>query len=153
MKAACYRVSHSLTHIRSLTHISWQLIVPYYPTRTLFSQDAGLLVDAIESSLMGARAFSYQAPLQWNQVPLWIWEVDTISTFKSFLFDIKLGLPRASSELKKNLRGHQIPLLHKKSTYFQVFLKNVLSSFEKYWTLLEACKNHLNESLLLLQYC
>ena len=69
-----------------------ELIVPYYPTRTLHSLNAGLLVVPIVSkSRTGARAFSYQAPLQWNQLPVVVREADTLSTFKSrlktFLFD------------------------------------------------------------------
>jgi len=40
---------------------------------------------------MGGRAFSYQAPLLWNQLPVQIQEADTLSTFKSrlktFLFN------------------------------------------------------------------
>ncbi len=69
-----------------------ELIVPYYPTRALRSQNAGLLVvPRVSKSRMGARAFSYQAPLLWNQVPVWVREADTVSTFKSrlktFLFD------------------------------------------------------------------
>ncbi|XP_038581024.1 uncharacterized protein LOC119907367, partial [Micropterus salmoides] len=69
-----------------------ELIIPYYPTRALRSQNAGLLVvPRVSKSRLGARAFSYQAPLLWNQVPVWVQEADTISTFKSrlktFLFD------------------------------------------------------------------
>ena len=69
-----------------------ELIVPYYPTRTLRSLNAGLLVVPIVSkSRTGPRAFSYQAPLQWNQLPVVVREADTLSTFKSrlktFLFD------------------------------------------------------------------
>uniref|UniRef100_A0A8P4K2R3 Reverse transcriptase domain-containing protein n=1 Tax=Dicentrarchus labrax TaxID=13489 RepID=A0A8P4K2R3_DICLA len=69
-----------------------ELIVPYYPTRTLRSLNAGLLVVPIVSkSRTGARAFSYQAPLLWNQLPVVVWEADTLTTFKSrlktFLFD------------------------------------------------------------------
>ncbi|KAK0156643.1 hypothetical protein N1851_000119 [Merluccius polli] len=65
-----------------------ELIVPYYPTRTLRSLNAGLLVVPIVSkSRTGARAFSYQAPLQWNQLPVVVREADTLSTFKkTFLF-------------------------------------------------------------------
>ncbi|XP_029284776.1 uncharacterized protein LOC115006618, partial [Cottoperca gobio] len=68
------------------------LIVPYKPTRALRSQTAGLLVvPRVSKSTMGARAFSYQAPLQWNQLPVCVREADTLSTFKSrlktFLFD------------------------------------------------------------------
>ncbi|KAK0137188.1 ATP-binding cassette sub-family G member 5 [Merluccius polli] len=69
-----------------------ELIVHYYPTRTLRSLNAGLLVVPIVSkSRTGARAFSYQAPLQWNQLPVVVREADSLSTFKSrlktFLFD------------------------------------------------------------------
>ncbi|RCU35148.1 hypothetical protein DVA81_17760 [Acinetobacter baumannii] len=69
-----------------------ELIVPYYPTRALHSQNAGLLVvPKVSKSRMGARAFSYQAPLLWNQLPIWVREADTLSSFKSmlktFLFD------------------------------------------------------------------
>ncbi|XP_074496841.1 uncharacterized protein LOC141770891 [Sebastes fasciatus] len=70
-----------------------ELIVPYYPTRALRSQNAaGLLeVPRVSKSRMGARAFSYQAPLLWNQLPVPVREADTVSTFKSrlktFLFD------------------------------------------------------------------
>uniref|UniRef100_A0AAQ5ZSU8 Reverse transcriptase domain-containing protein n=1 Tax=Amphiprion ocellaris TaxID=80972 RepID=A0AAQ5ZSU8_AMPOC len=68
------------------------LIVPYYPSRTLRSQTAGLLVvPRISKSRMGGRAFSYQAPLLWNQLPVWVREADTLSIFKTrlktFLFD------------------------------------------------------------------
>ncbi len=69
-----------------------ELIVPYYPTRTLRSQNAGLLeVPRVSKSRMGARAFSYRAPLLWNQIPVSVRGADTLSTFKSrlktFLFD------------------------------------------------------------------
>uniref|UniRef100_A0A8P4JV61 Reverse transcriptase domain-containing protein n=1 Tax=Dicentrarchus labrax TaxID=13489 RepID=A0A8P4JV61_DICLA len=69
-----------------------ELIVPYYPSRTLRSLNAGLLVVPIDSkSGTGARAFSYQAPLLWNQLPVVVREADTLTTFKSrlktFLFD------------------------------------------------------------------
>ncbi|XP_051811516.1 uncharacterized protein LOC110970601 [Acanthochromis polyacanthus] len=68
------------------------LIVPYYPSRTLRSQAAGLLVvPRISKSRMGGRAFSYQAPLLWNLLPVWVREADTLSIFKTrlktFLFD------------------------------------------------------------------
>ena len=69
-----------------------ELIIPYYPSRTLRSQDAGFLVVPIVSkSRLGARAFSYQAPLLWNKLPFWVREADTVNTFKNrlktFLFD------------------------------------------------------------------
>ena len=66
-----------------------ELIVPYYPTRTLRSLNAGLLVVPIVSkSRTGARAFSYQAPLQWNQLPVVVREADTPH--------LKVGLRRSS---------------------------------------------------------
>ncbi len=68
------------------------LVVPYYLTRPLRSQDADLLVvPKISKSRFGARAFGHQAPLQWNKLPISVREADTLSTFKSrlttFLFD------------------------------------------------------------------
>ena len=69
-----------------------ELLVPYQPTRALRSQNSGLLVvPKVSKSRVGARAFSYQAPLLWNHLPLSVREADTICTFKSrlktFLFD------------------------------------------------------------------
>jgi len=50
-----------------------------------------LVVPRVLKSRMGARAFSYQAPLLWNQLPPSVLEADTVTTFKSrfktFLFD------------------------------------------------------------------
>ena len=40
------------------------------------------MVPRICKSRTGGRAFSEQAPLLWNQFPLWVREADTISTFK-----------------------------------------------------------------------
>ena len=63
-----------------------ELIVPYQPTSTLRSQNSGLLVvPKVSKSRVGARAFSYQAPLLWNHLPLSVREADTICTFKSRL--------------------------------------------------------------------
>ncbi|XP_029998146.1 uncharacterized protein LOC115424892, partial [Sphaeramia orbicularis] len=67
-------------------------LVPYHPNRTLGSQNAGLLVvPRVCKSTVGARAFSYQAPVLWNQLPVNIKEADTVSTFKvrlkTFLFE------------------------------------------------------------------
>ena len=69
-----------------------ELIVSYHPNRALRSQNAGLLeVPRVSKSRMGARAFRYQAPLLWNQIPVWVRGADTLFTFKSslktFLFD------------------------------------------------------------------
>ncbi|XP_072251171.1 uncharacterized protein [Leuresthes tenuis] len=68
------------------------LIVQYFPNRALRSQTAGLLVvPRVSKSRMGGRAFSYQAPLLWNKLPVNVREADTLSTFKirlkTFLFD------------------------------------------------------------------
>ena len=71
-------------------------LVPYQPNRTLRSQNAGLLVvPRVYKSTVGARAFSYQAPVLWNQLPTNIKEADTVSTFKirlkTFLFEKAYG--------------------------------------------------------------
>ena len=55
-------------------------------TRALRSQNSGLLViPKVSKSRVGARAFSYQAPLLWNHLPLSVRGIDTICTFKSRL--------------------------------------------------------------------
>ncbi|CAJ1063628.1 galanin receptor type 1b isoform X2 [Xyrichtys novacula] len=69
-----------------------ELVIPYFPSRPLRSQSAGLLVvPNVSKSSVGGRAFSYQAPLLWNHLPLEVRGADTLSTFKSrlktFLFD------------------------------------------------------------------
>ncbi|XP_042349014.1 uncharacterized protein LOC121947898, partial [Plectropomus leopardus] len=69
-----------------------QLIVPYQPSRSLRSENAGLLVvPKVSKSRIGTRAFSYHAPLLWNHLPVSVREADTVSTFKgrlkTFLFD------------------------------------------------------------------
>uniref|UniRef100_A0A8C9XHM2 Reverse transcriptase domain-containing protein n=1 Tax=Sander lucioperca TaxID=283035 RepID=A0A8C9XHM2_SANLU len=62
------------------------LLVPYCPTRALRSQNAELLVvPRVSKSRMGGRAFSYQAPLLWNQLPIWVRGADTVATFKTKL--------------------------------------------------------------------
>ena len=63
-----------------------------YPSRTSRSQNTGLLVvSRVSKSKMGGTAFSYQAPLLWNLLPVWVQEADTLSMFqtrlKTFLFD------------------------------------------------------------------
>ncbi|TWW57645.1 hypothetical protein D4764_07G0003640 [Takifugu flavidus] len=48
-----------------------ELVTPYQPNRPLRSQNAGLLVvPRVSRGRMGGRAFSYQAPLLWNQFPV-----------------------------------------------------------------------------------
>ena len=62
------------------------LIARYAPNRALRSQSAGLLVvPRISKSRFGGRAFCYQAPLLWNQLPVWVQEADTTSIFKTKL--------------------------------------------------------------------
>ena len=73
-------------------HYLKELIVQYCPSRALRSQNSGLLVvPRISKSRMGARAFSYQAPLLWSQLPVCVRETDTLPLFKSrlktFLYD------------------------------------------------------------------
>lgn len=67
----------------------------YYPYRALHSQSlseiaGSLLVPSLQKQ-NGRQSFSYQAPLQWNQFPVWIQRTDTLPSFKtdlkSFLFD------------------------------------------------------------------
>ncbi|TWW55907.1 hypothetical protein D4764_09G0009570 [Takifugu flavidus] len=69
-----------------------ELVIPYQPNRPLRSQKAGLLVvPRVSRSRMGGRAFSYQAPLLWNQLPVQVREADSIATFKirlkTYLFE------------------------------------------------------------------
>ncbi|TWW81775.1 hypothetical protein D4764_01G0015900 [Takifugu flavidus] len=69
-----------------------ELVIPYQPNRPLRSQNAGLLVvPRVSRSRIGDRAFSYQAPLLWNQLPVQVREADFIATFKirlkTYLFE------------------------------------------------------------------
>ncbi|XP_056887154.1 uncharacterized protein LOC130524745 [Takifugu flavidus] len=69
-----------------------ELVIPYQPNRPLRSQNAGLLVvPRVFRSRMGGRAFSYQAPLLWNQLPVQVREADSIATLKirlkTYLFE------------------------------------------------------------------
>ncbi|TWW74291.1 hypothetical protein D4764_14G0002920 [Takifugu flavidus] len=61
-----YKVLRGLapSYLEELVHL-------YQPNRPLRSQNAGLLVvPRVSRSRMGGRAFSYQAPLLWNQLPV-----------------------------------------------------------------------------------
>ena len=54
--------------------------------RAVRSQSADLLVvPRVSKCRFGGRAFCYQAPLLWNQLPIWVKEADTTSTFKTKL--------------------------------------------------------------------
>ncbi len=57
-----------------------------YPTRSLRSQNSGLLVvPRIAKSTKGGRTFSYLAPKLWNSLPDYVRGSDTLSLFKSRL--------------------------------------------------------------------
>lgn len=76
-----YKALHGLAP----TYLS-DLVLPYIPTRTLRSQDAGLLiVPRISKQTAGGRAFSYRAPFLWNGLPTNVRDADSVSTFKSLL--------------------------------------------------------------------
>ena len=67
-------------------------IVPYCPNRPLRSQNSKRLVPHKASKkTIGERAFSYQGPTLWNQLPVDIRHSDSVPTFKArlktFLFD------------------------------------------------------------------
>jgi len=55
------------------------------------SHKQGLVPTRVSQSRMGGRAFSYQAPLLWNMLPVNVQDADTLSNFKirlkAFLFD------------------------------------------------------------------
>ena len=60
-----------------------ELIEPYYPNRTLRSQNIGLLVNSrVSTSRTGGGAFSSQAPLLWDHLPVLVQEADALSTIK-----------------------------------------------------------------------
>ncbi len=62
------------------------LLSRYNPTRSLRSQNSGLLVvPRIAKSTKGGRAFSYLAPKLWNSLPDNVRGSDTLSLFKSRL--------------------------------------------------------------------
>uniref|UniRef100_A0A8K9Y2X2 Reverse transcriptase domain-containing protein n=1 Tax=Oncorhynchus mykiss TaxID=8022 RepID=A0A8K9Y2X2_ONCMY len=76
-----YKALHGL----SPTYLS-DLVLPYIPTRTLRSQDAGLLiVPRISKQTTGGRAFSYRAPFLWSGLPTHVRDANSVSTFKSLL--------------------------------------------------------------------
>ncbi len=62
------------------------LLSRYNPTRSLRSQNSGLLVvPRIAKSTKGGRTFSYLAPKLWNSLPDSVRGSDTLSLFKSRL--------------------------------------------------------------------
>ncbi|KAJ0008550.1 hypothetical protein NQD34_015965 [Periophthalmus magnuspinnatus] len=68
-------------------------IVPYQPNRALRSQNSGLLVvPRVSKSTVGGRAFSYQAPVLWNQLPADVKQAPTVSVFKTRLKTFLFGI-------------------------------------------------------------
>ena len=62
------------------------LLKSYTPTRTLRSQNTGLLsVPRVKKKSAGERAFSYRAPFLWNNLPIDIRQSDSVEVFKSKL--------------------------------------------------------------------
>lgn len=60
-----------------------ELIVPHHSNRSLCSESAGLpVVPRVSERWMGGRAFSYQSPFLWNQLPVWVQGAGTHSVFK-----------------------------------------------------------------------
>lgn len=57
-----------------------ELLVPNQPTSSLGCEDAGLLV--VLRVCKSRRAFSCQAPVLWNHLPVSIWRKATLFTFK-----------------------------------------------------------------------
>ena len=69
-----YKALHGLAP----THLS-DLVLPYIPTHTLLSQDAGLLiVPRISKQTAGGRAFSCRAPFLWNVLPIHVRDADSV---------------------------------------------------------------------------
>ncbi len=67
------------------------LLSRYNPSRSLRSQNSGLLVvPRIAKSTKGGRAFSYLAPKLWNSLPDNVRGSDTLSLFKSRIKDTSL---------------------------------------------------------------
>ncbi len=67
------------------------LLSRYNPSRSLRSQNSGLLVvPRIAKSTKGGRAFSYLAPKLWNGLPDNVRGSDTLSLFKSRIKDTSL---------------------------------------------------------------
>jgi hypothetical protein len=85
-KQNCFLLlTYKALHGFAPTHLS-DLVLPYIPTRTLRSQDTGLLiVPKTSKQTAGWRAFSYSAPFLWNGLPTHVRDADSITTFKSLL--------------------------------------------------------------------
>ncbi len=83
-----FRISYKLLLLtyKALNGYITSLLLRYNPTRSLRSQNSGLLVvPRIAKSTKGGRAFSYLAPKLWNSLPDNIRGSDSLSLFKSRL--------------------------------------------------------------------
>ena len=97
-------------HLKDLLH-------PYIPAQTLHSQKAGLLIfPRVSRCTVGSRAFSYQAPLLWNDLPIEICGADSHSIFKyrlkSYLYNkfswgTRLGFGMVSGGLSSHWHRHE----------------------------------------------
>ncbi len=83
-----FRFSYKLLLLtyKALNGYITSLLLRYNPTRSLRSQNSGLLVvPRIAKSTKGGRTFSYLAPKLWNSLPDNVRGSDTLSLFKSRL--------------------------------------------------------------------
>lgn len=68
--------SQALSYLKELT-------VLHYTARTLRSEYAGvLIVPTVSKCRTVIRSSSYQAPLRWNQLPVWVRKADTLPYLK-----------------------------------------------------------------------
>ncbi len=104
------------------------LLSRYNPSRSLRSQNSGLLVvPRIAKSTKGGIAFSYLAPKLWNSLPVNVRGSDTLSLFKSRLKTL------FKSRLFISLAKHSYNASH--NLVLQLFLiKRTLLFFSFGWT-------------------
>lgn len=102
-------------------------MVPYYPTRTLHSQRAGLpVVPRVYESKMEGRAFSYQALLLWNYLLAVAQEADILCMFKGPICKRSLFLSLIPKSLNNdilgwyNLKGQYLKRKKKKREILQI---------------------------------
>lgn len=97
-KTECCVFQLQWTNLRTLTLKSslggqastiQQLIILDCHTRTLYPiKQAYLWFLEFPQCIMGSRASSYYAPLQWSLPPIWVWEADMFKErLKTFLFE------------------------------------------------------------------
>ncbi|CDQ93976.1 unnamed protein product [Oncorhynchus mykiss] len=77
-------LTYKALHGPAPTYLS-DLVLPYIPTRTLRSQDAGLItVSRISKQTAGGRAFSFRALFLWNGLPVHVRDANSVSTLSLF---------------------------------------------------------------------